>query len=79
MTDTRYRYSQYFSGQLDPCYEMVRQAIRVALLNGASIDQIAEITNEEVSRHSQNECDIQQIVPYPNTPKLIVKGVDIDG
>lgn len=68
-----YRYSQNFDGQLDDAYSLLRQAIRLALNHGASIDQIAHITNEEVSLHSERICDIEEITPYPNTPKLIVK------
>lgn len=71
--DNNYRYSRNFDGQLDDSYNLLRQAIRLALNHGASIDQIANITNEEVSLHSERTCDIEKITPYPNTPKLIVK------
>lgn len=72
-----YRHSRDYSGQLDSAYDLVRQAIRIALNHGASIDSIAEITNWEVILHSQRIMDIEQTPgPYPNTPKLIVKGVD---
>ena len=69
-----YRYSRDFSGQLDASYDLVRQAIRIALNHGASIDSIADITNDEVSFHAKRIMDIEQTPgPYPNTPKLIVK------
>lgn len=75
--NNNYRYSRDHSGQLDAYYDLVKQAIRLALNHGASIDQIAEITNWEVSLHAQRIMDIEQTPgPYPNTPKLIVKGVD---
>jgi hypothetical protein len=75
--NNNYRYSHNHTGQLEASYDLVRQAIRIALDHGASIDQIAQIANEEVSLHSQRIMDIEQTPgPYPNTPKLIVKGVD---
>ena len=74
MSGVNYRYSRHGIGQLDPALDLLRHAVREALINGASIDNIAEITNSEVSYHSQKIWDIERnLGPYPNTPKLIVK------
>lgn len=75
-----YRHSDDRTYQLSPILDLVRQSIHIALNHGASIDQLANIVNFEVSYHSQKIWDIEQTPgPYPVTPKLIVKDKDSHG